>query len=234
VQSIEGLGAGIGWAMAPDFGDKLIDLFQENNLRLGMGRNVVSLESINDAIQRAMFQWSNNHKHITFFNVTDRCHDQGKECNAAELYISAETTGGEMHGYAPVKVFQTLRPNQTRSRTTAGFDVDGAQISKIEVVFYLGKTTGAIDSARTTEAKPTHCFYLDETFCTPFHAAQRLYDFRLMVEISCFGVWAVAVLMALKRMAEWVVAYRKRGTRLISLPRPALALRLAAHARLRD
>ncbi|KAG8465383.1 hypothetical protein KFE25_002690 [Diacronema lutheri] len=200
-----GLGAGISWAIADDFGEKMVPLFKENDFRLGY--DFVTAESLNDALQRAMFQWASNHKYLNFFNVSDKCTAaEGKDCAVAELYIHAGA-GGEEFQWAPVKVFQTFNSTSgARVRTTAGESIDARAIVKSEVKFFTDHPVEAPDFRLGRQ-----CFYLDETFCEPFHREQRKYDLKLMVEVVCFVIWAIAFLMAVKRLLEYVVGYCQKG-----------------------
>mgnify|MGYP003684982003 CR=1 FL=1 len=222
-----GLGAGISWAIADDFGEKMVPLFKENDFRLGY--DFVTAESLNDALQRAMFQWASNHKYLNFFNVSDKCTAaEGKDCAVAELYIHAGA-GGEEFQWAPVKVFQTFNSTSgARVRTTAGESIDARAIVKSEVKFFTDHPVEAPDFRLGRQ-----CFYLDETFCEPFHREQRKYDLKLMVEVVCFVIWAIAFLMAVKRLLEYVVGYCQKGTRRESTARaPHLRRGVARAARL--
>lgn len=185
-------------------------LFKENDFRLGF--QFVTTESLNDALQRSMFQWANNHKYLTFFNVSDKCQPKdGKDCEFAELYIHAKT-GGEKYEWAPVKVFHEFREPDSNVtggsvRTTAGEMIDAKEISKAEVVFFTDHPVEFPDFRLGRQ-----CFYLDETFCVPFQERQKTTNIKLTTEIVCFVLWAIAFLMALKRMLEYVVAYCQKRT----------------------
>lgn len=199
-----GIGAGISWAIAPDFGEKMVPLFKENNFKLGF--DYVTAEALNSAIQRAMFQWANNHKYLTFFNVSDKCAAaEGADCAAAEVYIHAGT-GGEAFNWAPLRVSHTYNASGTTVRTTAGELIDAQQIVKSEVRFFTDHPVELPDF-RTGQ----QCFYLDETFCEPFQRAQLTYDAKLITEVVCFAVWAAAFLMTLKRVSEYFRSYRRKG-----------------------
>jgi len=200
--STDGLGAGISWAISQDFGGMLVPLFKENDFHFGF--DFVTTESLNDALQRAMFQWASNHKYLTFFNVSDKC--TNSDCDVAELYIHA-MKGGEKYDYVPVKVFQTFNSSSGATvRTTAGRTLDAKAIIKSEIIFFIDHPVEQPDFRRGL-----HCFYLDETFCEPFQNMQLTFDFKLMIEVICFTLWGISFLMALKRAIEYIIGYSQKG-----------------------
>lgn len=186
------------------------DRFKENDYRLGF--DFVTEESLNDAIQRAMFAWSSNHKYVTFFNVTDKCNleNKGSDCSVAELYIQA-TMGAEEYDWAPVHVTREYGSDNVRS--TADKGIAGKPIRRSVITFFLDHPVELPDFPRGLQ-----CYYLDTTFCEPFQNAQQFYNVKLLIEVVTFFLWAIAFVLALFRVAEYVVTYYNKGARKALVP----------------
>ncbi|KAL3898158.1 MAG: hypothetical protein SGPRY_012901, partial [Prymnesium sp.] len=70
LESSEGLGKGLAYALDPSFCDQMIPLFPENEGMYGF-ITFVDCKQLKAAIGRAMSTWSANHQLISFTDITD-------------------------------------------------------------------------------------------------------------------------------------------------------------------
>lgn len=179
--SEEGLGAGIAWAISPDFCDRMLPLMQE-------GRAFVDCFEIKDALIRAASTWSANHPRIYFHDISDRCAEDGTHCEGLELYIQGmkpDDAGGSEAAYVEHTNFSE------GVRTTAGYDAPMRLHPAGDI-----DGDGYVDGWNELGLRRSNiyfrtdvCWYMDATFCSSFHGHPGLASF---ITFAFATVWVLA------------------------------------------
>jgi len=192
-----GLGGGLAFAIDPQMCDRLLPQFKEDdNLQVSVIR-FVTCEDINDAIERAMTTWSNNHPYIKFYNVSDECAalGEGVACDLAELWIDAKppASGNELVAafvlHNPEGVGRNYKPGKTWD---TGVRYPSGEVSNDDWAIEF-----------TTLTFHTHmCWYLDATFCSQFRLLNDNFDVNLMMQFVIWGIWSISFLLLFLRLAQ--------------------------------
>ena len=172
--SLQGLGGGLAFVMAPDFCDKILPSFREDSLIASFGlRRWVSCTDLLDAFQRGFDTWSDNSRAISFTDVSGstQCASPTAQLDDPcpwELFI--DTADGTEHPSLSAYV------NNHRASKWVGhsggyyYDTYYSNWQLVPTRSPSGATvTGADPYRRSTMTFNTHlCWYLDATFCYAF------------------------------------------------------------------
>jgi hypothetical protein len=168
IGSSEGLGGGIAYAYDPQFCLDILDSFEERSTTWISFWDFVTCDAIKASILLAFDTWASNHPSIHFIDISEHCASEDlfesvdKEdctstncvrCSKAEIMISTFTKDNEQdHSGARVVPVEL----STRSALgTSGREEAGGSFRYVELQY-------ANDI----------CWYLDQTFCSTFFAAQ--------------------------------------------------------------
>lgn len=182
-----GLGGGIAWAWDPALCEQLKPGFREDILFVPF----ITCESLRAAVHRAFASWSDNHAGISFIDVTEECartEQLNADCSLAEVWVTARHVEQNADSEQSVLVAASATPKVRYSS---------------EFRNYNGQRTHAtvLETHRAVLAfnvEPGFCWYLDSTFCSPFHSLKDYMEPEVVVfvaQIILFGLWAVALLL---------------------------------------
>lgn len=156
---LRGLGGGISWALHPRFCEQMLSQFRSEQILFGSS-SLIDCSQLRAAIAVGFHTWSANHRLISFHDVSASCSDEdalthgGTRCSEAEVLILSNDQPSEgMEGTVAYVSFHMdvieRSPRMTNDDVLPdGFGILGATIS----------------------VNPSHCWYLDATFCSMIHS----------------------------------------------------------------
>lgn len=168
----EGLGGGLTFAYDPNICADLLPAFAESSGLWGV--SFVNCDSITAAIRTAFASWSTNHPSLKFNDVTADCAmlgdtsggPFGRGCSRAEIFVTTGTNSSSQDAAATtVNEFawqpNFFHPNGERAEP-------GAYATTGSVVSFTSGNFRQRDF-RSTNGANAICWYIDSTFCAPFH-----------------------------------------------------------------
>ena len=182
--STAGLGQGLAWAFAPDFCDRMVPRFPENEGMFGMV-TFVSCTELKASVSRAFATWSDNHQLVSFVDVGDSSACSGATGNLNESCpweLLVEAGGGEE--YPSLAAFVI---NYRASYFDSGWRARPVRST-------AGVTATGVDQMQRSKMtiQTHHCWYLDATFCSSFSGMSDAG--KLMVRLALFLSFACAML----------------------------------------
>jgi len=213
-QALAGLGGGIAWAWDDRLCDMLLppmdgriggtpQLFKEDFVFV----DFVSCHDLRAAMHRAFSSWSDNHRFISFIDVTEECRRMygrvTSSCPLVEVWVTF--LGAESNGSAP-DAHESLPPSSPpplASGTTR-------RLSEEELSSEAASTASATSSPAATavpyggvisfnvDGGSGMCWYLDSTFCSGLHAMKAASGEALVFSLfsaSVYGVFSIAVVV---------------------------------------
>ena len=150
--SREGLGGGISWALSPNFCKRIAPYFRAETFMFGTIR-FMDCNALRSAISDAFDTWGSNHPDLTFYDMSDTCVevDEGYPVCAQVVlqFTDFEGSMGDLAAAVTVDLADVTR----EPRSTAGKVIHGGIGLRRASIMFSSK----------------RCWYLDATFCAPFH-----------------------------------------------------------------
>lgn len=209
-----GLGGGIAWAWDDALCGAIEPLLKEDLFFFPL----VECKDIKAAMHRALDSWAANHRFISFIDVSDDCRARhgvvNETCELIELWVTARDpadpglTNEAARAWPNALTTQSFR--YTNGATPQLWDAEAGRLVPRQVVETRG---GTIAFTGHRVGQDSICWYLDSTFCAPFHTLKTLpgltpnavktYGLALVVAITGFTL--VVTLCQLLALCKEVV-----------------------------
>uniref|UniRef100_A0A7S4HEX3 Uncharacterized protein n=1 Tax=Prymnesium polylepis TaxID=72548 RepID=A0A7S4HEX3_9EUKA len=191
----QGLGGGITYAWDPLLCDAILPIFREDIFFF----ELITCKDIQQSMSRAFHAWSNNHRFLSFLDVTQECErihgGVYENCSVAELWVTfvgldeslsalGKASGDVTASGVPVALatstsrYVNHRPdcandddvkNCMMFLMTNGVELPGPKASFGGMETFIETYKGKIAFGIT---KPM-CWYLDSQFCSTFHHVKK-------------------------------------------------------------
>lgn len=151
--SIEGLGGGITYTVDSSFCDTMLPVFRDDMME--DARLFVTCDNLLDAIDRAFLSWEANSRVVHFVNAgVETCGKNENELDdgCIEPQVRITATAGDHYGARAAYIEHRARRLGIR-KTNGNTTKDHLRIEDATIFINAGS-----------------CWYLDNTFCHPFHA----------------------------------------------------------------
>ena len=161
----------------------------------------LTCDDLRAGMDRAFRSWSANHPYVRFHDVTQRCNDTlgGWEydpvgrtvpCENAELWITSapNASGSDLAAYE-LSTYNWTR-NFRKANGQRSYDLGVYQTVHASIAFNTGI-----------------CWYLDSTFCAPFHAFKQQLGPVAALNVArmiIFSLWTLAVLETVLVTVMWL------------------------------
>ena len=223
----DGLGGGLFWALDPQFCEKMLTMFPERNIFLGvdfLDVDFLNCDDIKAALLRGFATWSDNHRLLNFVDISEsapcmaanRSADRSDPC-PWEVYITTDDGSAHPDLAAYVTTFRASHFDQLwftqPLRSSSGVIAFGVDANRRSMMRFQ-----------------THiCWYLDATFCyhlqrLKHESAMGTADIDLFVRLTLLMLFAMAAtrmlwtlffvcvaLFCVRGEAATAAAYRRHG-----------------------